>query len=86
MSSLSQQPRGPVRSAVAVTTLALVSLALSAGAASAAPASATAPEHLPEHLPEHTARTLCTQVEEFLGRLPLPSGPVRVCKLVNGWD
>ncbi|MFC9859653.1 MULTISPECIES: hypothetical protein [unclassified Streptomyces] len=82
MSSLSQQPRGPVRSAVAVTTLALVSLALSAGAASAAPASATAPEHLPEQ----TARTLCTQVEEFLGRLPLPSGPVRVCKLVNGWD
>ncbi|MFI8436695.1 hypothetical protein ACIGJO_23675 [Streptomyces sp. NPDC079020] len=82
LSPLSRKPRGPVRGAVAVTALTLVSLALSTGAASAAPAATGSPERLPEH----AVQVICTQLDELIGRLPVSSGPVQVCKLVNGWD
>ncbi|MEE1738955.1 hypothetical protein [Streptomyces sp. BE147] len=81
LSPLSRTPRGTVRGAVAVTALTLVSLALSTGSASAAPAAGS-----PERLPGHAVHTICTQLDELLGRLPVSSGPVQVCKLVNGWD
>ncbi|MEU6018613.1 hypothetical protein ABZ826_32710 [Streptomyces sp. NPDC047515] len=83
-SSLSRRPVGAARTA-AVTGLALVSLALSAGAASASgTASFGSPAGQPG--PVQADRTVCTSLQTILDRLPLSAAPVQVCKLVNGWD
>ncbi|MFB6942798.1 hypothetical protein [Streptomyces sp. NPDC056305] len=83
-SSLSRRPAGAARTA-AVTGLAVVSLALSTGAASASgTASFGPPAGHPG--PVQADQTVCTRLETVLDRLPLPAAPVQVCKLVNGWD
>ncbi|WP_327367863.1 hypothetical protein [Streptomyces sp. NBC_01217] len=84
-SSLSRHSAGAVRTA-AVTGLAVVMLALSAGAATASgPAT---PGSASQHGggPEHAAQTICTRLEAVVDRLPDVAAPVEVCKLVNGWD
>ncbi|MFJ9681119.1 hypothetical protein ACIRP2_24160 [Streptomyces sp. NPDC101194] len=83
-SSLSRRPAGAARTA-AVTGLALVSLALSAGAASAAGTASFGPP-AGQHGPAQADQAACTHLETVLDRLLLPAAPVQVCKLVNGWD
>ncbi|MFJ1616779.1 hypothetical protein ACIODT_25810 [Streptomyces sp. NPDC088251] len=80
-SSLSRQYAGATRTA-AVTGLALVSLALSAGAATASGAAPSAQRHGPAP----AVQTLCTYLEAVVDRLTLPAVPAEVCTLVNGWD
>ncbi|MEI7032415.1 hypothetical protein [Streptomyces pratensis] len=80
-SSLSQKQRHRVRAASLVAGLALAAVTFAPGTASAA----TGPADLPA-TPEHIARLVCTELSGLIGHLPAESGPVRVCKLVNGWD
>ncbi|MFB7914588.1 hypothetical protein [Streptomyces sp. NPDC056061] len=84
-SSLSRRPAAVARAvAVAVAGLALAAFALPVGAASAAPASPQAATV--GQPPAPVAERVCTDVEAILVRLHLPTGPIPVCKLVNGWD
>ncbi|MYQ83299.1 hypothetical protein GTY51_06520 [Streptomyces sp. SID4936] len=69
-----------VTRAAAVTGLAFAALTFGAPAALAAPGAGTGGQR-----PAHEVTRVCTDVEAFLARLPLPA-PVLVCKLVNGWD
>ncbi|MCH0538184.1 hypothetical protein I3F58_01130 [Streptomyces sp. MUM 203J] len=71
--------------------------ALSAGAGSAAAASAAPPERAVHgeaaaawELPGQAVRALCGHWEEtwevHAPKGPATAAPVRVCKMVNGWD
>ncbi|MEU3054909.1 hypothetical protein [Streptomyces griseus] len=80
-SSLAQKQRRPARAAAAlVTGIALAALALSTGTASA-----TTPTGHPP-VADDITRVICTELADVIGQLPPDSPPVRVCKLVNGWD
>ncbi|MBV7246635.1 MULTISPECIES: hypothetical protein [Streptomyces] len=80
-SSLAQKQRRPARAAAAlVTGIALAALTLSTGTASA-----TTPTGHPPAADDIT-RVICTELADVIGQLPPDSPPVRVCKLVNGWD
>ncbi|NEB38983.1 hypothetical protein [Streptomyces sp. SID14515] len=80
-SSLAQNQRRPARAAAAlVTGIALAALTLSTGTASA-----TAPTGHPP-VADDITRLICTELADVIGQLPPESAPVRVCKLVNGWD
>ncbi|MFF8713578.1 hypothetical protein ACF07T_19420 [Streptomyces sp. NPDC015184] len=80
-SSLSRRHAGAARTA-AVTGLVLVSLALSTGAATAADTGSPAPRNPAVG----DVGAFCERVAAVTDRLPLPSAPATVCKLVNGWD
>ncbi|MFW3460109.1 hypothetical protein ACN24K_04315 [Streptomyces microflavus] len=84
------KPRRSPRTAAALATgIALAAVTLLAG-----PAAAAAPAHLPAPAThsasagahDHVTRLICTELAEVIGQLPPDSPPVRVCKLVNGWD
>ncbi|MFI5728065.1 hypothetical protein [Streptomyces cyaneofuscatus] len=83
--------RSPRTAAVAIATgIALAAVTLLAGPAAAAP-QRTAPAAPATHtvstgVPEHVTRLVCTELAGVIGHLPPESVPVRVCKLVNGWD
>jgi hypothetical protein len=79
-SSLAQKRRRPARTAALVTGIALAALTLSTGGASA-----TTPAG-PPPVADHVTRLICTELAGVIGQLPPESAPVRVCKLVNGWD
>ncbi|MCL6291993.1 hypothetical protein ACFY9Y_16035 [Streptomyces fimicarius] len=79
-SSLAQKQRRPARAAALVTGIALAALTLSTGTASAT----TPPGHPP--VADGLTRLVCTELAGVIGQLPPDSAPVRVCKLVNGWD
>ncbi|MFE2293381.1 hypothetical protein [Streptomyces sp. NPDC059452] len=77
--------RSPRTAAALVTGIALAAVTLlAAPAATAAPApSSTAATATTS---AGAARLVCTELAGLLGQLPPESLPVRVCKLVNGWD
>ncbi|MGY5070327.1 hypothetical protein [Streptomyces griseus] len=79
-SSLAQKQRRPARAAALVTGIALAALTLSTGTASA-----TTPAGHPP-VADGLTRLVCTELAGVIGQLPPDSAPVRVCKLVNGWD
>ncbi|MEU0358712.1 hypothetical protein [Streptomyces cyaneofuscatus] len=86
------KPRRSPRTAAAAlaTGIALAAVTLLAGPAAAAP-QRTAPATPATHtesagVPEHVTRLVCTELAGAIGHLPPESVPVRVCKLVNGWD
>ncbi|BFP54729.1 hypothetical protein ACWGBY_01640 [Streptomyces griseus] len=79
-SSLAQKQRRPARAAALVTGIALAVLTLSTGTASA-----TTPAGHPP-VADGLTRLVCTELAGVIGQLPPDSAPVRVCKLVNGWD
>lgn len=85
------KPRRSPRTAAALATgTALAAVTLLAGPAAAAapqrtsPAPATHSASAGAH--DHVTRLICTELAEVIGQLPPDSPPVRVCKLVNGWD
>ncbi|MER8195784.1 hypothetical protein AB0N79_12035 [Streptomyces microflavus] len=85
------KPRRSPRTAAALATgIALAAVTLLAGPAAAAdpqrtsPAPATHSASAGAH--DHVTRLICTELAEVIGQLPPDSPPVRVCKLVNGWD
>ncbi|MGC4909801.1 hypothetical protein ACLQ2J_29295 [Streptomyces cyaneofuscatus] len=87
------KPRRSPRTAAAAlaTGIALAAVALLAGPAAAAAPQRTAPAAPTTHtvsagVPEHVTRLVCTELAGVIGHLPPDSVPVRVCKLVNGWD
>lgn len=90
------KPRRSPRTAAAAlaTGIALAAVTLLAGPAAAdapqrtAPAAPAAPatHTVSAGVPEHVTRLVCTELAGVIGHLPPDSVPVRVCKLVNGWD
>ncbi|MFC9029018.1 hypothetical protein [Streptomyces arboris] len=87
------KPRRSPRTAAAAlaTGIALAAVTLLAGPAAAAAPQRTTPAAPVTHpasagLPEHVTRLVCTELAGVIGHLPPDSVPVRVCKLVNGWD
>ncbi|MGW5064592.1 hypothetical protein ACWEQJ_00455 [Streptomyces cyaneofuscatus] len=87
------KPRRSPRTAAAAlaTGIALAAVTLLAGPAAAAAPQRTAPATpatytVPTGVPEHVTRLVCTELAGVIGHLPPESVPVRVCKLVNGWD
>ncbi|MEV4877656.1 hypothetical protein [Streptomyces cyaneofuscatus] len=84
--------RSPRTAAAALATgIALAAATLLAGPAAAAAPQRTAPVAPATHtasagVPEHVTRLICTELAGVIGHLPPESVPVRVCKLVNGWD
>ncbi|MFJ9979766.1 hypothetical protein [Streptomyces cyaneofuscatus] len=87
------KPRRSPRTAAAAlaTGIALAAVTLLAGPATAAAPQRTAPAApatytVPAGVPEHVTRLVCTELAGVIGHLPPDSVPVRVCKLVNGWD
>ncbi|MEW2066134.1 hypothetical protein [Streptomyces sp. NPDC007346] len=84
------KPRRSPRTAAALATgTALAAVTLLAGpAAAAAPRTAPAPatHASATGAPEYVTRLVCTELAGAIGQLPPESVPVRVCKLVNGWD
>lgn len=87
------KPRRSPRTAAAAlaTGIALAAVILLPGSASAAAPQRTAPAAPTTHTasagaPEDITRLVCTELAGVIGQLPPESVPVRVCKLVNGWD
>ncbi|MFE7460693.1 hypothetical protein [Streptomyces sp. NPDC057554] len=88
------KPRRSPRTAAALTAgTALAAVILLAGPAAAAPGqeASTAPAATAGHASSAdghglVTRLICTESAGGIGRLPAESVPVRVCKLVNGWD
>ncbi|WP_334666476.1 hypothetical protein [Streptomyces cyaneofuscatus] len=78
------KPRRSPRTAAAAlaTGIALAAVTLLAGPAAADSVCVAGAAGVPEHV----TRLVCTELAGVIGHLPPESGPVRVCKLVNGWD
>ncbi|MEU2763327.1 MULTISPECIES: hypothetical protein [unclassified Streptomyces] len=79
-SPLAQKQRRPARAAVLVTGIVLAALTFSTATASATPPPGPPPAA------DRVARVICTELAGVIGQLPPDSPPVRMCKLVNGWD
>ncbi|MFF6908586.1 hypothetical protein ACFY9Q_21960 [Streptomyces sp. NPDC012389] len=86
------KPRRSPRTAAALTTgIAFAAVTLLVGPAAAATPQGTAPAASATNAAsagghEQFTRLICTELAGVLGHLPPESVPVRVCKLVNGWD
>lgn len=94
------EPRRAPRTAAALTAgIALAAVTFLAGPAVAAAPQQTAPASPPRAAAatsagpassagahEPVTRLICTGLAGVIGHLPPESAPVRVCKLVNGWD
>ncbi|MFJ7329516.1 hypothetical protein ACIQVN_25155 [Streptomyces cyaneofuscatus] len=92
-SSPHPKPRRSPRTAAAAlaTGIAFAAATLLAGPAVAVAPQRTAPAAPATHtvstgVAEHVTRLVCTELAGVIGHLPPESVPVRVCKLVNGWD